>query len=288
MTPSFYRVEPEAPAALALLRIAVAGILVTSPEVWSSMGLEATTAALRVPPEGLGWFAAYVPITPGFVNAARVLVFATALSGLVGFFSRVSFSALAVTSFYLFGCCELVGATRHNMHLFWFTALLAASPCGAWWSVDAARGSARDDPSSATLAVWMARILFASVYFFPGFWKLRESGLHWAWSDNLRNQMYWKWYENAWQPAFRIDLHPALVRYGAAGVLLLELAFPLLIWSRRGRMVAALGALSFHLFADAFMRLGFSSLWWCYAPLLDMRRLLDWLYETKGDAEPPG
>lgn len=278
-------IEPEAPATLALLRIMVAGIVATSPEVWSGMALEATNAALRTPPEGLAWFAAHVPITTPLLNVARAIVLLAAVSGVLGLYARASFGVLLAASAYLFGCSELVGAARHNMHLMWFTGLLAVSPCGAFWSMDAARGRAHDDARAATIAVWAARALLAAVYFFPGYWKLRESGWHWAFSDNLSHQMYWKWYQNAWMPALRIDRYPAVVRGGAALVLLLELSFPLLILGRRTRMLAAMGALAFHLFAGSFMLLGFSSLWLCYAPLLDMRRLLRWLYEA--DVVPP-
>src|SRR5262245_22810672 len=100
--PLSIRIEPDAPAALALLRIAVAGIVFTSPEVWSSMSFDAATPSLRTPPEGLGWFAAHVPITPWLVSSFRVLVAATAASAFLGFQTRRSFAALGATSFYLF------------------------------------------------------------------------------------------------------------------------------------------------------------------------------------------
>ena len=81
--------------------------------------------------------------------------------------------------------------------------------------------------------------LLAAVYFFPGLWKLRESGLDWIFSGNLQNQMYWKWYQTGAMPAWRIDRHPALVQLGALGVVLFELGFPLLLWRRGTRACAA-------------------------------------------------
>lgn len=274
----------DAEAALAALRIVVAFLVLTSTEVWSTMALDAMTRALRTPPEGLGWFAAHVQITVPLVNASRGLVVVSALLGLVGFHARASFGLLGLGSLYLFGTSELVGAVRHDMHLLWFTLLLAVSPCGARWSVDAARGSAFSDARSAKISLWIVRALLAAVYFFPGYWKLRDAGLDWALGDNLRNQMYWKWFQNAWMPSFRIDDFPGLVRAGAASVLLLELSFPLLILSRRGRLVAAAGGIGFHVFADMFMRLGFSSLWWCYVVLVDVGGFVDWLHD--GSPEP--
>jgi len=252
------------------------------------MALDAITPALRTPPEGLAWFAGHVAITRALIDASRVAVVVAGVSGLVGLHTRGAFAALTVASFYLFGCSELVGAARHNMHLLWFTALLAVSPSGSRWSVDAARGRAPEEPLNATRALWIARALLAVVYFFPGYWKLREAGLHWVFSDNLRSQMYWKWFQNAWMPPLRIDRYPSLVRAGAGSVLLLELGFPFLLLGPRGRTIAAAGGLAFHLFANAFMRLGFSSLWWCYAPLLPVGRLVTWLYDGAPEPAPQG
>lgn len=275
--PTWLRVEN--PTGLSLLRIVVAALVGTSPEVLGTMAHEARVAALRTPPEGLGWASDHLPMNPTVVDAARSIAGIAALFGLLGLFSRAAFAVLAASSFYLFALSELVGAVRHNMHLVWFTALLAASPCGASLSIDALRRRSPVDERDVTISVWFARSLLAIVYFFPGYFKLREAGLAWALSDNLRNQMYFKWYQNAWLPAFRIDLHPAAVHAGALGVLSLELGFPLLVLSRRGRLVAALGGLGFHLFADAFMRLGFSSLWWCYVVLIDWRPVAAWLHD---------
>lgn len=275
--PSWLRVDD--PTALSLLRIVVAAIVGTSPEVLGSMAHDAALTPLRTPPEGLGWVSAHLPTSHALVDAARVVAGIAATAGVVGLYSRTAFAVLGVSSFYLFALSELVGSVRHNMHLLWFTALLAVSPCGVRLSFDARKRLEHARVEDVTAAVWIARSLLAIVYFFPGYFKLRESGLAWALGDNLRNQMYFKWYQNAWLPAYRIDLHPALLHAGALGVLVLELGFPLLILSGRGRHVAALGGLGFHLFADAFMRLGFSSLWWCYVVLVDWRPIMAWLHD---------
>src|SRR5690348_15815077 len=50
-----------------------------------------------------------------------------------------------------------------------------ARPCGAFWSVNAARERAHDDARAATVAVWVARALLAAIYFFPGYWSVRAA-----------------------------------------------------------------------------------------------------------------
>ena len=113
------------------------------------------------------------------------------------------------------------------------------------------------------------------MYFFPGVWKLRESGLAWATSDNLRNQMWWKWYQNDWVPAVRVDHAPTLLHAAAIGVIVFELSFVGLVLFRRARVVAAIAGLLFHLMSDALLRIPFLSLWGCYTLLFDWQRFAD-------------
>ena len=137
-----------------------------------------------------------------------------AFAGLVGYRSRLALGLVAVCGFYVFGLAQLGGAVVHDMHLVWFAAVLAASPCG-----DALSAFDRAKRERAVVYAWpvvMVRALFAAIYFFPGLWKLPESGLAWALSDNLQNQMYLKWFEyGGLTPPLRIDEHLLLLR-GAA------------------------------------------------------------------------
>jgi hypothetical protein len=125
-----------------------------------------------------------------------------------------------------------------------------------------------------TVPLQCARILLAAVYFFPGFWKLNSSGLAWIFSDNLRNQIYWKWYEiGAAAPTLRVDQQPWLLQLAAAAVVVFELGFIALIWSRRGRMLAALCGVLFHLGTQWVMGITFISLIACYVILLDWQAI---------------
>ena len=268
------------PLNLAVFRIAVVLLILASPEVTTRFAVEPPPPELWAPPEGLGWFARWVPVNETFAELARAVVVLSGVFALVGLRTRLAFTALTLGAFYLFAIPQLAGAVRHNMHFLWFSALLAASPAGAALSLDARR--ARQTPSaySAGASLWAARILLACVYFFPGMWKLAESGFGWMLSDNLRDIMYWKWYQNGYLPAFRIDRHPLLLRAGAVGVVLFEVGFPLLLATRTTRVVAAGAGLAFHVLADVFLRLPYSALWGCYVVLIDWRWLVDWLYDV--------
>ncbi len=218
-----------------------------------------------------------VPVTPGFANAAQwILVVSTAL-GLLGLWTRASFAVATVSGVYVLGLFQLTGSVTHDMHLLWFAALCAAGPSGDALSLDRLlarrRGEAEPVPSlRIAVPLFFARTLLGLVYFFPGFWKLATSGASWIVSDNLKNQMQWKWFQNGALPPLRIDRWDGLIHAGALGVVLFELSFPLLVIFPRTRVVAALGGLAFHVLSQVFLFIPFPSLWGCYTMLVDWGR----------------
>jgi hypothetical protein len=66
-----------------------------------------------------------------------------------------------------------------------------------------------------------------------------------------------------------VDQVPKLLQLAAAAVVVFELSFIILIWSRRGRMLAALCGVLFHLGTQWIMGITFISLIACYVMLLD-------------------
>lgn len=252
-------------------------LVLLSEEVRRAPVLAQVPAVLRAPPEGLGWFVLHVPISTGLARLAQFGVALGCFAGLVGYRARLAMGTVAVCGFYVFALGQLTGTVLHDMHLLWFATVLAASPCGdalSFFSDEGPLGPGRARAYTAPLTI--IRLLFAAIYFFPGYWKLRESRLAWALGDNLRNQMYAKWFEwGGRMPPIRIDQHPTLVHTAALGVLALELTFPLLVLSARGRVLAVLGGLLFHLAGAFFLYIHFASLWACYVALIDWGWLAD-------------
>jgi hypothetical protein len=253
---------------------------------------------------GLAWAIDAIPISVPLATAAYWVVVVAAVLGTVGLFTRTSWLFCAVASLYVLGIPQLSGSAFHYHHLVWFAAILAASPSGDALSIDAwiARRRGRHVPNAPTLAhgvplrfVWL---LIGLVFFFPGLWKILESGADWIFSDNLRNQMYAKWFQKPWlELPFRIDQHPTLLRMGALSVVVLELSFVVLVLFRRTRLAAVAGALVFHQLTAYFMDLRFPALWMTYVvfvPWTDvvrsLRRRLGRPVEspTVGAERPPG
>jgi hypothetical protein len=268
-------VAPEPAAQLAALRIVVPAMILLCPETRHGPRIAAAPAALRVAPEGLGWLVAHVPITPAVATAAQAACAFAALCAIVGVWTRPALAVMTAAAFYLFAISQLTGAVWHDMHLLWMGALLAASPCDEALAYDRRGEPAREDSTRYGLPLFFARLLLGCVYFFPGFHKVATSGLAWALSDNLRNQLWWKWAEHAASGAqpLRVDRVPGLLQAGGLFVLAFELSFPVLVFSRRARPWLALAGVVFHLLAGALFRIPFVSLWALYVVLVDPRAI---------------
>lgn len=259
----------ESPLPLALLRIVLPLVILCSPELYDAITLAASPERLGFVPEGLG-LVARLPLGPGAVRALQIVAFSSCATALLGWASRASMLAVTLSAGLLFSLSQRQGAVLHDMHLFWLTALLAASPCGEAWSLDA-WGKARPQPSVRFgMPLAFARLLLGLVYLFPGIHKLRVSGLAWASAENVLGHMRAKWLEHGSVPFVRIDHAPLLCTLGAAFVLAFELSFVVLaLVSARTRKVALAMGLLFHASTQLFFFIPFVSLWACYVVLLD-------------------
>jgi hypothetical protein len=279
---------------LAVFRIVVGILLLTTREVQAAADWASLAPALAVAPPGWGWALALVPASAPLAVAARIVVVAGAVLGVVGCFARPAFACATLAALYLLALPLRSGMPFHYHHLVWFAALCAASPCADALSVArwrrARRGEAPPARSPAYgVPIRMAWLLLGAVFFFPGLWKLRASGLAWITSDNLRNQLYWKWAVTpGLHPPFRVDRFPWALHLAAGCVILLELTFAFAVWWRWTRAAAVGAALLFHLFAWLFMGIDFSGLWLTYVVFVDWEALLRRLRRSPPEtARPP-
>jgi hypothetical protein len=230
-------------------------------------------------PEGLNWFVVVVPIDPGAARVAQGAMLFFAALAMLGLRARLMLLGLTLSAFYLFSIAQLTGFVWHDMHLLWFCAVLALSPCADVLALDAHFGFDREGREYA-LPLLVVRLLFGVIYFFPGFRKLHVSGLDWIFSDNLQNQLYWKWLQHGSVPGFRIDQVPFALQAGGIFVVLFELGFVFLVLFRRTRPALVVCGVAFHLMTEAIFRIPFASLWLCYVAVVDLRpvgrRLQPW------------
>lgn len=274
---------------LAVMRVSVGAVVLAMQEI-HTLSVEATRLplAVRTPPAGWHQVMRAVPVTPALAEGLRAVVLVSALTGTLGLFSRTSFAALTLAGAVLWAQAMTLGSAIHLHHLLWLSALLAVSPCGDAISLDRkVFHRASGAPSVAYgLPLRTAWMLLGAVYFFPGLWKLRTSGLQWVLSDNLLLHMRAKWFQmQGFAPLFRVDRFPWLCRVGAGLTVAFELSFWLLVIPRRTRALAVVVALLFHQATDAFMGLRYPALWCTYALFFDLRRPLGRFFDV---TETPG
>src|SRR6185436_14529103 len=90
--------SPEPALCLAMLRIAVATIVLLSPETWDGPRLAALAPSLREAPEGLGWALAVLPIDRALARAAQDALVAATVSALLGLWSRTAAFVMTLTA----------------------------------------------------------------------------------------------------------------------------------------------------------------------------------------------
>lgn len=252
--------------ALASLRVVVSVLILISPELHQAVGLAARPELLDFVPEGAHWLRA-LNLTPSSAQALRVIALSSGALALLGFHSRAALAVLTLSAMPLYALSQFSGAVIHDMHLFWFSGLLALSPCGDVWALDNWGNEPERAPREYAIPVAWCRAFLGVIYFFPGLHKVLESGWDWAAGPHVIAQMHVKWFEMAELPWLRIDRYTWLCSLGGHAVLLFELYFfPLVSWPKTRKLAGLLG-LGFHWATQAFFFIPFVSLWACYVVL---------------------
>jgi hypothetical protein len=284
--------RPASAVSLALFRIVTGVAVIGSVALHQPVAFSRLPRTLRVMPRGAQLLYGVVdPRTPVVVFATTALVIA-AIMMTIGLWTRWSVIATGVLGVYVLGVPQIYGKVSHYHHVVWFCFALALAPAGAAWSVDAWRR--RDDPLPKRSAQYgfslaIAGLTIGLIYLYPGLAKLRTAGLHWAFSDNLRNIVYMKaTLGRNWHPILDITAHPLVYQLGALAVMALEVTFVVLLLTRRLAPVAVIGGLAFHAMTYLTLRISFWSL------ILGYVVFVDWVLPQRsqpvartGTARPP-
>lgn len=275
-----FRPTDEHAVNLAVLRIIVFGLLATWSELPRVPWFAGLPEQLRFVPPGASPILEVLPVSPTVATIASTLFVVASIFATIGFHTRTSAVVTVIVALFVMLIPQLYAKVNHYHHLVWFGALLSVSPCGDALSVDrwlSKRDLGLNIPRSSTYYWPLAGIMFLMgiIYFFPGFWKLAIAGPEWALSDNLKFQMFAKWFElGGWEPFFRLDAHPIIYKTVGSYVILFELTFMGLILHRWTRRFAALGGVVFHVGTGVFMNIWFGTLLACYAVFVDWRQLI--------------
>jgi len=231
--------------------------------------------ALRIPPVGLEWLVPYIPINPTLGTIAAILFYFFAFTGMIGLYSRTSAFMIFILGFYALGIERFFGDVSHrHHHILWFSLILSFSRCGDALAIDSWKKSYK--PSTTyTIPIRILWILIGILYFFPGFWKIYFSGWDWALGDNMKYQMYGKWFWREWTPFFRIDHYPILYKLGGLGTLIFEAGFIFFIFFPYLRIIPIVLGIGFHTMTHFFLHVSFWSLTFCYVVFFDWHAIFN-------------
>jgi hypothetical protein len=214
--------------------------------------------------------------SPEVAATLQVCGIVAALAAAAGLALRVSLSLAVGCSLVLNGMLDSAGRVIVGdavMALCLLVLLAAGAAASEAWSLRApVRRALGMSPSSVVSRTatgvrygWPVRtamVIIALAYLFAGFQKWRYSGLPWVTSDNLRWILYASsdTHSHPNELALFVADRPLLAHLFAAGSLLLETSFPLVLFVPRLRWLLVPGAVSMHLGILLTMGLDYSAL----------------------------
>jgi hypothetical protein len=198
---------------------------------------------------------AHMP-SPDLASALQTLGIAAALAAALGLALRITLPVAFVCGLILNGMLNSTGRVmvRDALLMLCLAVIIAAGrAAGDVWAVRAPNRTAFGERYG--WPVRSAMIVIALAYFFASFQKWRYSGFAWVTSDNLR----WILYAHPNGFALFIADRPLLAHLFAAGALLLETTFPLVLFVPRLRWLLIPAVLTMHVAIRIALGLDYSA-----------------------------
>lgn len=194
----------------------------------------------------------HIPVFSAALIGVLQLVWKVALGfSCIGLYTRLSTAVSFALGLYLLGLAQNFGEVHPQDAVLVFVFLIMAfSRCGDSWSIDHLRRKAPRDSDGFketaaldgeyTWPVRMIWVLISLIFFASGLAKMRYSGLVWITSDNMALSLIWHQYHNSgadpltsW--GFNLGRSAWLPQLLAAGTVILELGYPIALFSRAAR-----------------------------------------------------
>jgi hypothetical protein len=234
--------QPSSPRPLAALRVVTASSIALLSVHLDPLAHSRLPTVFEDPSWGLGTLIVQFAQEAALVQALWIALLVACAAMAVGWHSRASAGITAGLAVFVLGVPMQYGAVSARHHLVWFAVILAFSPCGDVWSVDA-RG--RPSPVASVRygfplrCVWL---LFGLMYLFPGLAKLR-AGPSWV------GAFHWQIAARQWESgtdAWFLPMSRPLAAVAATALIAFELTFAVLVFTR-WRPVVVVTGLVFHL-----------------------------------------
>jgi hypothetical protein len=218
--------------------------------------------------------------SPDLASELQALGIAAALLAALGFALRITLPLALGCGLILNGILNSAGRVlvRDALLMLCVILLLAAGrAAGEAWAVRAPRRTAHG--ARYGWPIRTAMLVIALAYFFAAFQKWRYSGFAWVTSDNLRWILYAQPHPNGL--ALFVADRPLLAHLLAAGALLLETCFPLILIVPGLRWLIIPAVLAMHISIQIALRLDYSAQWLTVVIVfVDWPVVVDWARRT--------
>ena len=198
--------------------------------------------------------------SPALATALQTLGIAAAIVAALGLAIRITLPVAFACALILNGMLNSAGRVmvRDALLMLCLALVIAAGrAAGDAWAVRASKPTAYAERYGWPIRTAMVVIAFA--YFFAAFQKWRYSGFAWVTSDNLRWILYSQPHPNGL--ALFIADRPLLAHVFAAGALLLETCFALVLVVPRLRWLVIPAVVSMHIAIQIALGLDYSAQW---------------------------
>ena len=212
-----------------------------------------------------------IPFNESISQIITIVWCVSAVFSFLGFMTRLSIFFFCVSTFYLFGIPQYYSKVVHYHYILWYAIILSLSPCGNALSIDSliqrsglgkwqkrlfVGGTGTEQSYSMPIVITL--LTLSVIYFFPGFWKLLSSGLDWCLTNNLSDIVRINRIDYVGSPALiSLPDDSVLYHFLALGSLCFELSFWYLIFFPKGRVIALVVGVCFHLSVFGMMQINF-------------------------------
>jgi len=223
-------------------------------------------------------------LTPSGMFALKTLLVICLFSGAIGFLTPVSTKLSFLLVLFYQGLVRSFGHYNHDeMIAVYYLAVLAFTPCGDAFSIDhwTRRRSVNKPLFVYGYPIFLMQLLMAWLYFSSALVKFRVAGLKYFSADNLPVLAILHSLDNLHDTNFKLAFWLPGIRgalpFVVGIVLVWELLFPLVLFSRKARWwILSFGVL-FHVSTMLLMNIFFPYQLAMYLIFIDWDRLAGWL-----------
>lgn len=207
----------------------------------------------------LGSLIDLIPVNTTLYGIFTIIGVVCCLFIVVGYKTKYFLIINAICCFYLIATPNFFGKLWHFQILIWISWFLAFAKCYDVFSVDSYLSKKEPVKSVAySFPIRFIWLQFGVIYFWAGFYKLWDAGFDWALNKTMINQVQLEWLQNYDKiPSVRIDNYPLFLNASGFAVILFELSFFFILFTKYGRWIVGLGGFIMHAFIGYFMYISF-------------------------------